>query len=73
MIKFTYSVCELPYYLVLKMGQFVYLGGRYDDKYLKDILEFDPVNGQWKLVDQMILARGMHAVSVIDFEPGLCV
>ena len=37
------------------------------------ILEFDPLTGQWKLVDRMIHARRNHAVSVIEFEPGLCV
>ena len=51
----------------------LYLGGHDGDKYLSDILEYDTVSGQWKLVDQMILARGMHAVSVVDFEPELCV
>jgi len=37
-----------------------------------EILEFDPLTGQWKLVDQMIQARKYHAVSVVDFQPELC-
>ena len=50
-----------------------YLGG-YDGSSLSDeILEFDPLTGQWKLVDRMIQARVYHAVSVINFESGLCV
>jgi len=40
--------------------------------YYDDILEFDPLTGQWKLVDRMIQARGLHAVSTITFESGLC-
>ena len=53
-----------------------YLGGRYYDDsytYYDEILEFDPLTGQWKLVDRMIQARGYHAVSTIDFDEGLCV
>ena len=38
-----------------------------------EILEFDPLTGQWKLVDMMILARSDHAVSVVKFDSGLCV
>ena len=56
---------------------YIYLGGGrfYVDSYIyyEDILEFDPLTGQWKLVDKMMQARGYHAVSVIDFESGLCV
>ena len=49
-----------------------YLGG-YDGSYSDEILEFDPLTGQWKLVDRMIQARVFHAVTVINFESGLCV
>ena len=38
-----------------------------------EILEFDPLTGQWELVDRMIQNRSNHAVAVINFEPGLCV
>ena len=38
-----------------------------------EILEFSPVTEQWKLVDRMIQARKAHAVSVINFQSGLCV
>ena len=38
-----------------------------------EILEFSPVTNQWKLVDRMIQARKAHAVSVINFQSGLCV
>jgi len=47
-------------------------GGYYDGSYYDDILEFDPLTGEWKLVDKMIQARQYHAVSTITFESGLC-
>ena len=53
-----------------------YLGGQYYDgstTYYDDILEFDPLTGQWELVDRMIQTRESHAVSVINFDSGLCV
>jgi len=52
----------------------VIMTGGYDgfSTYYDDILEFDPLTGQWKLVDRMIQARGLHAVSTITFESGLC-
>ena len=50
-----------------------YLGGRDDSSYYDDILEFDPLTGQWKEVDRMIYGRATHAVSVINFDSGLCV
>ena len=59
----------------LKQFDNKYLGGRYDEvfsTYYDDILEFDPLTGQWKLVDRMIQARQYHAVSVVDFEEGIC-
>jgi len=37
-----------------------------DYSYSDEILEFDPLTGQWKLVDRMIQARAAHAVSVVD-------
>ena len=55
------------------MISYKYLGGTDGDKSLNDILEFDPLNREWKLVDKMNYARHCHAVSVIDFESGLCV
>lgn len=48
------------------------------DKYLggsdgsSEILEFDPFTGQWKLIDRMTFGRERHAVSVIQFDSGLC-
>ena len=53
-----------------------YLGGLYFDgsyTYYDDILEFDPLTGQWELVDRMFQTRYLHAVSVTTFESGLCV
>lgn len=54
-----------------------YLGGRYydssSDYYYDEILEFDPLTGQWELVDRMIQARYYHAVSAVTIESGLCV
>ena len=49
------------------MKQFAnkYLGG---NRGSDEILEFDPLTGQWKLVDRMIQARHWHAVSVINFD-----
>ena len=52
-----------------------YLGGAYSDgsyTYYNDILEFDPLTGQWELVDRMIQARKYHAVS-FTIDSGLCV
>ena len=58
--------------------QFVnkYLGGYISDRsyiYYDDILEFDPLTGQWQGMDRMIQARGVHAVSVVNFDSRLCV
>ena len=52
-----------------------YLGGYggFNDDYKDHILEFDPVTGQWKEVDKMMEARGLHALAVINFDSGLCV
>ena len=50
-----------------------YSGGRYYDgsdyTFYDEILEFDPITKQWKLVDRMIKARVDHAVSVITVTP----
>jgi len=44
-----------------------------DDSIISDeILEFDSLTGQWKIVDRMIQTRGAHAMAAIDFDPGLC-
>merc|ERR1712020_675888 len=51
----------------------VLMTGGVGSSYYDDILEFDPLNGQWKLVDRMIQARYRHAVSTITFESDLCV
>ena len=50
-----------------------YLGGYDGSSYSDDILEFDPLTGQWKEVAKMIQARHVHAVAVINFDSGLCV
>ena len=42
--------------------------GGYDGSYSDEILEFDPLSGQWKLVDRMIQARDSHAVSVVKYN-----
>ena len=54
-----------------------YSGGRgYDGStiFYDEILEFDPISGEWNLVDRMIHAREGHAVSVINFSEvaGIC-
>jgi len=52
----------------------ILMTGGYDGSSVYDeILQFDPLSGQWKLVDRMIQARADHAVAVINYEPGLCV
>ena len=50
-----------------------YLGGGNGNPYYDDILEFDPLTGEWKEVAKMIQARHAHAVAVINFDSGLCV
>ena len=55
----------------LKQFAHKYLGGHYFDGsniYYDDILEFDPLTGQWELLDRMIQPRRYHAVSVVDFQ-----
>ena len=54
---------------------FLFVGGKDDtDAVTDEILEFDPLTGQWKPnVARMLEARADHAVSVIDFDSGLCV
>ena len=44
-----------------------YLGGRDGSSNYDDILEFDPLTGQWKEVDRMIHARRRHAVSAVNY------
>ena len=50
-----------------------YTGGKYGSRVLSEILQFDPLTGQWKQVDKMSRNRVSHAVSVINFEPEICV
>ena len=50
-----------------------YLGGYDGSSHLDEIMEFDPLTGQWKEVDKMMKARSFHAVAVINFDSGLCV
>ena len=50
-----------------------YSGGKDDSSFYDDILEFDPLTGQWKEVDKMMKHRVGHAVAVIDFDSELCV
>ena len=55
----------------LKQNKYLYLGGyRSDGSYIyyDDILEFDPLTGQWKEVAKMMKARSNHAVSVIEYS-----
>ena len=47
------------------------MGGN-GENFLDEILEFDPITGQWRLVDEMLQGRKDHAVSIVDFAPGLC-
>ena len=43
-----------------------YLGGN-DGSWSDEILEFDPLTGQWKEMDRMIQRRSYHAVSVVNY------
>ena len=56
----------------LKQFVNIYLGG-YDGSSYDDILEFDPLTGQWKEVAKMMKARNFHGLDVINFDSGLCV
>ena len=38
------------------------------DSYFDEILELDPIGGQWKEVAKMKSARGVHAVSVLNYS-----
>ena len=49
-----------------------YLGGSDSSVQVAEILEFDPLIGEWTLLDEMLQGRSYHAVSVLNFEPGLC-
>ena len=40
--------------------------GGYDGDYLDEIVEFSPTSGEWTVLDNMMEARGFHAVSVIS-------
>ena len=61
--------------MISLLKQFVnkYLGGYARSFYSDQILEFDPLTGQWKELDRMIQGRSNHAVAVINFDSGLCV
>ena len=64
-----------------KKNYIEYAGGNieYGGNISNEILEFDPLTGQWKPnVGRMIHARSDHAVSVLtndvfNFDSGLCV
>ena len=45
-----------------------YTGGKYGSRVLSEILQFDPLTGQWKEGDWMIQARSSHAVSVVNYS-----
>ena len=40
--------------------------GGYNDGDLYEIVEFSPTSGEWTVLDNMMEARGFHAVSVIS-------
>ena len=40
---------------------------------MDEILEFDPITGEWTLVDRMMHVREYHAISTITFKSDLCV
>ena len=39
-----------------------------EDKYYDEILEFSPTSEEWTVLDNMMEARGGHAVSVIKAD-----
>ena len=63
----------MSWFVWLKQFANKYLGGYDRSSTYDEILEFDPLTGQWKLVDRLIQARQYHAVSVVTIESGLCV
>ena len=42
--------------------------GGSDGDYLDQIVEFSPTSGEWTVLDNMMEARGYHAVSVIKAD-----
>ena len=55
----------LQQFAIKYLGGSYYDGDGYDD--YDDILEFDPLTGEWKLVGRMKTARRDHGVSVVDY------
>ena len=46
--------------------------GGHDGSYCDEIMEFDPLAGQWKEVAKMMKKRDFHGVSIIEFDSVLC-
>ena len=56
----------LRYFIdIIILGGYNYEVDDDDEIYYDDILEFNPLLGQWELVDRMIQACCWHAVSVV--------
>ena len=50
---------------LLHMKVITKCSGGWDGDYLDEIVEFRPTSGEWTVLDNMMEARGYHAVSVI--------
>jgi len=48
-------------------------GGHSVFGFYDEILEFDPLTGEWLVVANMFQPKFYHAVSVVNFDAGLCV
>ena len=43
-------------------------GSDIDVGYLDEIVEFSPTSGEWTVLDNMMEARSLHAISVISSD-----
>ena len=72
--KFAFpSLSSLKQFTIEYSGGYYFDGSDWNVSPGDEIVEFDPLTGQWNLVDRMMDLQRWHAVSVIHFESRLCV